>query len=87
MVVLALAVPWDNLSSLFLSDRVFRDAPGVQVPWDVGLLHRAHVLDAATHAARGGRRAARPLRWRLARPLRQPRQQPRVTRGAAAPRA
>lgn len=54
MVVLALAVPWDNLSSLFPSDRVFRDAPGVQVPWDVGLLHRAHVLDAATHAARGG---------------------------------
>lgn len=61
MVALALVVPWDNLSSLFPSDRVLRDAPGVQVPRDVGLLHRAHVLDAATHTARSGRRAARPL--------------------------
>ena len=68
-------------------DRVLRDAPGVQVPRDVGLMHGAHVLDAAAHAARSGRRAAGPLRRRLARPLRQPRQQPCIAGGTAAPGA
>lgn len=57
------------------------------MPRDVGLVHGAHVLDAAAHAARRGRCAARPIRWRVARPLRQPRQQPRLAGGAAAPGA
>lgn len=87
MMALAVTVPWDPLSSLFLPDCVLRDAPGVQVPRDVGLVHGAHVLDAAAHAARSGRRATRQIRWSLARTLRQPRQQPRLAGRAAAPGA
>lgn len=84
IMALAVTVPWDPLSSPFLPDRVLRDAPGVQVPRDVGLVHGAHVLDAAAHAACSGRRATRQIRWRLARTVRQPRQQPRLAGRAAA---
>lgn len=54
MGALAPAAPWDSLFSPLPPDRVLRDAPGVQVPRDVRVVHGAHVLDAAAHAARRG---------------------------------
>uniref|UniRef100_A0A8B9EMF1 Protein Wnt n=2 Tax=Neognathae TaxID=8825 RepID=A0A8B9EMF1_ANSCY len=69
------------------ADSLLRDAPGVQVPRHVGLVHRAHVLDAAAHLPRRGRRPQGPLRRRLAGHLRQQGQQPGLAGGAAPPGA
>lgn len=62
-----------------LADGVFGDAPGVQVPRHVGLLHRADLLDAPAQLPRGGRLPQGPLRRRLPSRLRQQGKQPRLS--------
>lgn len=59
-------------------DRIIRDAPGVQVPRHVGLLHRAHLLDAPAQLPHSGRLPEGPLRRGLKSGLRQQREQPRL---------